>query len=670
MSTPDAVSDDKLASFLTRYESTANIAADNFGAMIASIGHIDAAFGQFFAWATSGKPASHGLIILGGLLLVIAVGVAAELAYRRIAHVSTYKTRAPSDGTLSGHLRAVLPIFALEVVGIAVFQGGCLVAFFLLHRGHLPTRHIVLAYLTALVVVRLLAATATMLFAPRMPAHRIVPLSTPAAHRVRAELVIAGAIAAFGFVTASLFRMAGLATPIVSLLLFVPYVLFFVAILAMIFTLRADLRHGPGPGAGERWPIIAIIYVTLIFLAGQVAAHLGQTGVIFAVIGSLVLGGVVPLVDALLRGSLTGQGRPDSTPDAAASAEGRMTVAAGAKATARALLYLAAAVLLLRIWGIDLLRVAADGFGGIAAQVLTKLVLTIVLALVAWELVKAAIDRKIAGDAPARSSSHGDGDGGGVGSSRLATLLPLFRKFLLATILVMASMTALSSIGIDIGPLLAGAGVVGLAIGFGAQALVRDIVSGVFFLLDDAFRVGEYIEIGSNRGRVERISIRSLRLRHHRGALLTVPFGEIKTLTNHSRDWAIVKLSFRLSFGTDPAKVKKIVKRISAELLEHPEYGAKFVEPLKSQGVRGMDETGITFGVKFMAKPGEQFQLRRESYQRLLAAFEAAGISLARPQVIVQMPQDTRLDDAQRAALQAGAAAQKVQLDQGARAAQ
>jgi small-conductance mechanosensitive channel len=199
-------------------------------------------------------------------------------------------------------------------------------------------------------------------------------------------------------------------------------------------------------------------------------------------------------------------------------------------------------------------------------------------------------------------------------------------------------MMALSSLGVDIGPLLAGAGVVGLAIGFGAQTLVKDIVSGVFFLLDDAFRLGEYIEVGGVKGTVEKISIRSMRLRHHRGALNTVPYGEIGHLTNQSRDWVIVKLEFLVPHDTDLAKVKRIFKRIGAELQADPAMGPNLLDPLKSQGVLRVDDSGLVIRAKFMARPGEQFVIRREVFQRVQKAFEEGGIPFARRQVAVYVP--------------------------------
>jgi small-conductance mechanosensitive channel len=229
--------------------------------------------------------------------------------------------------------------------------------------------------------------------------------------------------------------------------------------------------------------------------------------------------------------------------------------------------------------------------------------------------------------------------------SRLDTLTPLFRNILIGFLILIVLMIVLSSIGVDIGPLLASAGIVGIAIGFGAQTLVRDFFSGVFFLVDDAFRIGEYIELDKEtRGEVEAISVRSLQLRHHRGAVITIPFGELKQIVNHNRDWVIEKLSFRLEPDTDPDHVKKVVKRVSQALIDDPEHGAKFLEPLKSQGVSCIDDDGaLVIRVKFKTRPRAQFVLRREVYHRLRVAFADAGIIFARRKVGVVSAEDRPL---------------------------
>lgn len=183
--------------------------------------------------------------------------------------------------------------------------------------------------------------------------------------------------------------------------------------------------------------------------------------------------------------------------------------------------------------------------------------------------------------------------------------------------------------GFPLYSMLTGLGIGGIAIGFGAQTLIRDIISGVFFLLDDAFHEGEYIEAGRAKGVVERISVRSIQLRHHTGPLNTVPFGEIKQVTNFSRDWVVMRLQIRVPFGTDPERVGNVIRNVGRELLDDPEIGPKFLEPLKSIGVLELDDFGIVIRLKFMTTPGEQYTLRSIAYTKIQEAFEKAGIPFA-----------------------------------------
>ena len=163
---------------------------------------------------------------------------------------------------------------------------------------------------------------------------------------------------------------------------------------------------------------------------------------------------------------------------------------------------------------------------------------------------------------------------------------------------------------------------VGVAIGFGSQTLVKDVISGVFFLLDDAFRVGEYIESGSIRGTVEGFSLRSIKLRHHRGYLHTVPFGSLDKITNYSRDWVIDKVTLGLTYDTDLDKVKRIIKQIGKELLADPELGPQIIDTLKMQGVEEYGDFAIKIRLKLTCKPGEQFVIRRRAYGMIKKAFD------------------------------------------------
>jgi len=266
-----------------------------------------------------------------------------------------------------------------------------------------------------------------------------------------------------------------------------------------------------------------------------------------------------------------------------------------------------------------------------------------------WTWARTAIDRRLNAYRPPT-----DGSAPGP-EARMATLLPLLRVVLMVTLLLMVAMSILSSMGVNIAPILAGASVLGIAIGFGAQSLVKDVVSGIFFLIDDAFRVGEYVEIDQLRGTVEKISIRSLQIRHHRGAVHTLPFGELRSMTNYSRDWVIMKLEFRVPFDTDMKLVKKLIKQVGAQLKEQPEYGDSILETLKSQGVRRMEEFNMVIGVKFMTRPGEQWLVRRDAYQGVRDIFEANGIRMAERNVKVEIAGEEALTDEQRKAASAAA---------------
>ncbi|MEX2298323.1 MAG: mechanosensitive ion channel family protein [Dongiaceae bacterium] len=165
----------------------------------------------------------------------------------------------------------------------------------------------------------------------------------------------------------------------------------------------------------------------------------------------------------------------------------------------------------------------------------------------------------------------------------------------------------------------------------------------MFFLLEDSFRIGDYVEVGNIRGSVEGISMRSLKLRHHRGAVHTLPFGQMKSLTNYTRDWALMRLEFSVAPNTDIGLVKRIIKKIAKDLSDDPVMGPSFIEPLKSQGIRSVADGAVVIGVKFIAKPNEQFTIRREAYQRIIDAFNENGIALVGRSVVVKVEADDRV---------------------------
>lgn len=295
----------------------------------------------------------------------------------------------------------------------------------------------------------------------------------------------------------------------------------------------------------------------------------------------------------------------------------------------------------IRIWGGQRM-LGSDG----AVDRLTDVIVIMFIGYIVFHAFRIWIDSKIReeqGDAPEEEAELGD-EGGAGSASRLATLLPLFRNFILIIIIVTIALIVLMEMGVNVSPLFAGAGVVGLAIGFGAQTLVRDIFSGAFFLFDDAFRKGEYIDIGGVKGTVEKISVRSFQLRHHLGPLHTVPFGEIQHLTNYSRDWVIMKLPLRVTYDTDVEKVRKLIKKLGIALLDDPVIGSNFIQPLKSQGVIEMQDSAMIIRVKFMTKPGDQWLVRKKVFQEIRDLFEREGIRFAHREVTVRLADEDAED--------------------------
>ena len=163
--------------------------------------------------------------------------------------------------------------------------------------------------------------------------------------------------------------------------------------------------------------------------------------------------------------------------------------------------------------------------------------------------------------------------------------------------------------------------------------MVKDIISGMFYMLDDAFRVGEYIQSGSYKGVVESFSLRSVKLRHQRGPLFTIPFGMLGAVQNMSRDWVIVKDVIGITYDSDIDKAKKLIKQIGLELAQDPDLGPNIMEPLKMQGVEEFGEYAIKIRTKMMTKPGEQFVIRRRANAMIKKAFDANGVHFAFPTV-------------------------------------
>ena len=190
----------------------------------------------------------------------------------------------------------------------------------------------------------------------------------------------------------------------------------------------------------------------------------------------------------------------------------------------------------------------------------------------------------------------------------------------------MSILTVMIALGINVLPILGGMSIFGLAVGFGSQTLVKDIVAGLFFLTDDAFRMGEYIESSGSKGTVEKISIRSVSLRNPRGPVAVVPYGQIGKVINFSRGWVIEKFAFRVAFDTDVDLVRRLFKKIGQEISANPEFTADLMETFKSQGIGMVEDGTLMLRGKFMARAGHQFAIKKAVLAAVQKAFTENGI--------------------------------------------
>ena len=613
---------------------------------------------------------SGGLLTWIGLIaLVLAIGFAAEFAVRAYL-MRRVRQRVDPDGeqSLRNTLHFLFRRFLREIFGLIIFF--VVIRFF----GRLLLTPEMLRFAAPLVsyliwMPRLAAAGSRFLLAPHRADLRLVNIDDHWAkflHRNIVGLVFLGGLTLFSVT----FLAANGVPPGSTRLGYMIDSALYVYIIIIAVTARDGLRTmmlgaDPDTTAFDRrvadiYPGFAILVAAGTWVLVTTLIGLGKVSALLqgAHYTTMVLLLAAPVIDTAIRGvvrhvvpPMTGEG---PAAESAYKSTKRSYVRIG-----RVIAIGIIMTLIARAWDMTIAELLA-GSGGIADNLFSFL-MTVVVGYVAYEAVSLWINSRMAAEMTALGMSQEDADAemGGASGSRLSTVLPLMLLTARATIIVVFGLLAIGNLGIDITPLLAGAGVLGLAIGFGAQKLVTDVVSGVFFLIDDAFRVGDYVEIDGTMGAVEKISIRSMQLRHHRGAVHTIPYGEIPKLTNYSRDWVIMKLKFTVPFDTDPNKVKKIFKKIGQEMMEDPLYKDDFLQPFKSQGVFDIDDVGMVIRGKFMAKPGKQFMIRKEIYNKIKAAFAEAGIDFARREVRVAIPgleHHDDLSDDEKAAVTAAAA--------------
>lgn len=620
-------------------------------------------------------------IFLGAGLIEFLFGFLTRAARQRIA-ISPQKT-------WYGKMGASALLSGIELIHMLIFFLAAICLFYIfVPRTH--TREDVLTiYMIAFLIVRLTQLGLRYVLVPKMPALRLLPFSDQAALYLYRGIMVFAVVGSFGLLSSAVAHLFGANEFDVFMMAEAVGIITSLIVIWMIIQKRKDLMEVMGRNLPEgsirarmvnHWHYFAILIMILIYLFSLMNHLLGIVGKLEA-LQTMGLIALYLFLDWLLKKVLkmafgiTDKGAvveaAGAGPDVGVSGQVQ-----GANQTTRPLsidrmqivlrrglrIALAASFFfgILSVWHVNL------PIGEAVVNAAFDILAVVVICYVIWELINTAISRKLEAT---MTEMDEDQEEGGAGGSRAGTLLLLLRKFMLVVMVVLVAMIGLSRMGIDIGPLIAGAGVIGLAIGFGAQTLVKDIISGVFFLLDDAFRVGDYIEVGNAKGMVEHISLRSFKLRHPRGMVNTIPFGNINSVTNMSRDYIISKLDFRVRYDADVDKIRKIIKKkVYKEIIKDKDLAAKLLGKIKSQGVRELDDSAMIMRVKFKTVPGEQFVIRKEVFRLMQEAFQEAGIEFAHKNVTVYLPPEVKEaaqkdPQAKEKILKAGTAAAAASLE-------
>jgi len=563
-----------------------------------------------------------------GLVLAVILFVAGGFVAQRIAWWSGrgllhFVLTAPAD-TIRQRIKLHAGRLSMGLLALTGYLIGSLGAF-ILFPWPAVFRDVALILLSAALMVRLAVLVGRIVIAPgaRLPHMRLLTLVTSLAWFWYYWLLGIVAVLAAGWAIIEVIRTIGASTILVDLFTAAWLGAVSIALLIMIW-LRQFRSDGPPVNR-----LISVGFSASIILSWLLWVS-GLRGAFWTVIVIMLLPLTVSIARDIIRHIII---HPEN--ERAAEDPTVLGWSVVIMQTLRNGLIVAAALLIARSWNVNLSDLAAS------ETVTTRLIragIRIVIVLlvtdVIWKLVSTLIDTQMA--VASRSENGGHEQGADARRrQRLNTLLPILRNVLFLAIGAVGFLMILDAVGIQIGPLLAGAGVVGIAVGFGAQTLVKDIISGVFYLFDDAFRIGEYIQAAKYKGTVEGFSLRSIRLRHHRGPVTIVPFGELGAVQNLSRDWVIDIITLTVNYDSDLEEVRKTIKRIGVELLEDAELGPNIIEPLKMQGIEQMADYGVQIRLKFMAKPGEQFGVRRKALAMLKKTFAEKGIQFATPTVHV-----------------------------------
>jgi small conductance mechanosensitive channel len=520
----------------------------------------------------------------------------------------------------------------IEFVPIAVFL---VVAFALLAlvQAKPAARLVTLALINANIFGAALTLLAAGAFAPRNPGLRLLPLSDETAAYLHVWVRRIGNIVIYGYFAIEAGYFVGL--PPVGRAFLIKLLGVFVALLLIILVLQNRSAVAASLGAPGResltygllrrvvpfWHILVIGYVVIALSVFLIEAD-GFTYVVRATAFTFVIVALAALAVTVLRRIMTrafqvGEDLAKRLPALEARANRYLQLLNLAGTTA---IWLLATLAALQAWGVSSLAWLDTPLGARVGGSLFSILVTAAVALAIWEATNAMLERYI-------HQLEGETDGYRR-AARLRTIMPLIQRVVIILLAVLCGMVVLSEIGVNIGPLIAAGGAVGIAVGFGAQAFVKDFINSAQIILADSLAVGDVVQIGDKSGVVEAITMRQVSLRASDGTLHIIPFGQIQTISNKTKDFAYAMIELSVGFGQDIDRVIKVMNEVARGLRQDSELGPLILADLELLSIDGSTDTGIGVALKARLKtwPGKQWTIANAFRRRMIQTFAEAGI--------------------------------------------
>ena len=565
---------------------------------------------------------------------------ALRIPLRRLRHVLPHPEWRRLLAALAACLLCLLPAILLLTVGYAALALAAILPL------DAVARALALDALNVLAVTRAIAALLGALLLAEAAGARFVPIADETAEYWLVWTMRLANVAALGWFGLDFAHQAGLDTAGYATLL-KAYGLVLTALLAMLILQNRDsVAHAIGgrpDGSGlarlrfhlgKLWYLVALAYLVGAYAVWAAAVPGGFAFLMHASAlsaAALLLARGLDLVGTriALRFLSIGPVLEQKLPGLQRRANLYAPVLIG---IGRAVLYAIAGIAALQAWGIDLLDALESRAGLHAIGAAVTIAITLFIAMIVWETVSLAtelyLNRPGADGTPAARSA------------RARTLLPLFRKTFAVALGIVVTLIALATIGVNIAPLLAGAGVIGIAVGFGAQGLVKDFITGLSILMQDAVSVGDVVTVAGNSGLVEQISIRSIRLRDLSGTVILVPFSEVTTVKNMTKDFSYALFDIGIAYREDVDEVVKVVTELADTLQKDENFGWRIMKSIEILGLDQFADSAVIIKARIMTLPIQQWNVMREFNRRMKRRFDELGIEIPFPHQTIYFGED------------------------------